>query len=94
MVVAELVSNCYAHAFPDAAGAITVTLRRSEQTGEAELIIRDDGAGFVENPGSKRHGIGLVRRLAQQVRAKVDLVCDSGTMWTFRFPAGAAAEAG
>lgn len=91
MVVAELVSNSYAHAFPDLRGTISVTLTRSGPTGGAMLIVADDGAGFAEKPGSKRHGVGLIRRLVQQVRGTAELQSESGTVWTFRFPTEAAA---
>jgi two-component sensor histidine kinase len=54
MIVAELVSNSYEHAFPGAGGTIDVSLRLSEGTGEAILIVSDTGQGFVEQPGSSR----------------------------------------
>lgn len=92
MVVAELVSNSYQHAFPDLCGTIAVSLRRSEAIGEAVLTVADDGVGFVEAPGSKRHGVGLIRRLVQQVRGTVALQTERGTAWTLRFPLTVAAE--
>lgn len=85
MIVAELVSNSYEHAFPDGKGAIRVSLTGSEPAGEATLVVSDNGAGFVEQPGSKRHGVGLVRRLMQQVRGVVERTDGPGTQWTFRF---------
>ena len=86
MVVAEVVSNSYEHAFAHASGSIKVSLQRSKQAGEATLIVSDDGAGFVEQQGSKRHGVGLVRRLMQQVQGTASLHSDPGATWTFRFP--------
>ncbi|HET6804205.1 MAG TPA: histidine kinase dimerization/phosphoacceptor domain -containing protein [Frateuria sp.] len=86
MAVAELVSNSYTHAFPDRRGTIRVSLLRSRPTGEAVLTVADDGAGFVEKPGSKRHGVGLVRRLVQQVRGTAELYSENGAAWTLRFP--------
>jgi two-component sensor histidine kinase len=92
MVVAELVSNSYGHAFPDAAGTITVSLRYAAQTDHATLAVSDDGLGFVEPPGSKRHGLGLVRRLMEQVGGSVQVVAVAGTTWTLSFPVGVTAE--
>jgi two-component sensor histidine kinase len=84
IVVAEIVSNAYLHAFPERAGAIHVDLKRSPAG--AVLTIGDDGIGFVEPPSSKRHGFGLVRRLMQQIGGVVRVVSDRGTKWTLAFP--------
>ena len=95
MVVAELVANSFDHAFPGGTGTVTVELRRSAQDDTATLTVSDDGTGFVELPGSKRHGVGLVRRLVEQVRGTDELRSppgrrpaqpEHGTVWTLRFP--------
>jgi len=52
----------------------------------ATLVIKDDGPGFEVNPGSKRHGLGLVRRLAEQVRGTASVAANKGTVWTISFP--------
>jgi two-component sensor histidine kinase len=84
IVVAEIVSNAYVHAFPERAGAIHVDLKRTPDG--AVLMIGDNGIGFVEPPTSKRHGLGLVRRLMQQIGGVVRVVSDRGTKWTLAFP--------
>lgn len=86
MVAAETVSNSYEHAFRKARGTINVSLKRSEVADQAILIVSDNGSGFVEQPGSKRHGVGLVRRLIEQVHGAVELQSEHGATWTFRFP--------
>lgn len=86
MAVAELVSNSYEHAFPTQAGAIDVSLQPSADDRSAILVVADDGISFVEKPGSKRHGVGLVRRLVEQVRGTATLTTEQGTVWTLRFP--------
>lgn len=86
MVVAELVANSYDHAFPDGAGTVTLRLSRTPGANTASLIVADSGAGFTEAPGSKRHGVGLVRRLLEQVGGTADLHSTAGTVWTLRFP--------
>jgi two-component sensor histidine kinase len=87
IVVAELVTNSYEHAFPSGKGAITVLVRRTTAAvGMATMTIRDNGTGFETETHSKRHGLGLVRRLAEQVRGTAMLDMDRGTVWTIRFP--------
>jgi two-component sensor histidine kinase len=87
IVIAEIISNAYIHAFPGRAGAIRVDLTRSA-TG-ALLTIGDDGVGFVEPPTSKRHGLGLVRRLMEQIGGAVRVFSDRGTKWSLTFPMAA-----
>jgi two-component sensor histidine kinase len=91
MVVAELVSNSYEHALPNAEGTIQVSLRRSD-IGDGVLVVKDNGTGFTEEPGSKRHGVGLVRRLVQQVQGTAELRSDHGSVWTVRFPVSSPTE--
>ena len=87
IVVAELVTNSYDHAFPSGKGAITVLVRRTTAAvGMATMTIRDNGAGFETEAYSKRHGLGLVRRLVEQVRGTAMLDMDHGTVWTIKFP--------
>ena len=87
IVVAELVTNSYDHAFPGGVGAIAVSaFRAAREADQAILIIRDDGIGFVTQAESKRHGLGLVRRLIEQVRGTVTLDATHGTLWTIMLP--------
>lgn len=92
MVVAELVSNSLDHAFANASGTIRVSLKRSKKANEAVVIVSDDGIGFVEQLGSKRHGMGLVRRLVQQLHGTASLHSSPGATWTLRFPTGASGK--
>ena len=90
IIVTEVISNAYIHAFPERAGAIHVFLTRD--TIGAVLTISDDGVGFVEPPLSKRHGLGLVRRLMEQIEGTTRVVSDHGTKWVFAFPTTAEGE--
>lgn len=94
IIVAELVTNGYDHAFPAGKGAIAVSVRgpRGDER-MATMTIRDDGAGFEPQPGSKRHGVGLVRRLVEQIRGTATVANDHGAVWTIRFPVAPVAEA-
>ena len=93
IVVAELVTNSYDHAFPRGQGAINVSVRRAaEDVGTATITIRDNGTGFTVKAGNKRHGLGLVRRLVEQVRGTLAVTSDQGTVWTVKFPLVLASE--
>jgi two-component sensor histidine kinase len=88
IVLAELVTNAYDHAFPNGDGSITVSVRApAKDAGHiATLTVSDTGSGFVPEFASKRHGLGLVRRLIQQVRGTLGVKSDNGTVWNVKFP--------
>jgi len=86
LAVAELISNSYVHAFPAGKGTISVSLLRGEPGEKATIAFADDGVGFRENGDSKRHGLGLVKRLMQQVGGSAELRSEHGTEWLLRFP--------
>jgi two-component sensor histidine kinase len=87
IVVAEVVTNSYEHAFSGGRGSIVVSVRSALEDGDtATMTISDDGAGFEAKAESKRHGLGLVRRLVEQVRGTASLDSENGTVWTVRIP--------
>lgn len=88
IVVAELVTNSYDHAFPTGVGATTVSVRRAAEAdgGMATMTVSDTGNGFKAKTESKRHGLGLVRRLVEQVGGRATVEAERGTAWTIRFP--------
>jgi len=88
IVVAEVVTNSYDHAFPGGKrGSIIVSVRRADRDADiATMTISDDGTGFPAKAESKRHGLGLVRRLVEQVRGSAVVNSDHGTVWTIKIP--------
>jgi two-component sensor histidine kinase len=87
IVIAELVTNSYDHAFVDGRGSTIVSVCGG--TGDdnmATMTVRDNGKGFKTQVKDKRHGLGLVRRLVEQVRGTATVDSDHGTVWTIRFP--------
>jgi two-component sensor histidine kinase len=88
IVVAEVVTNSYDHAFPGGKrGSIIVSVRRADGDADvATLTISDDGTGFLAKAENKRHGLGLVRRLVEQVRGSAVVNSDHGTVWTIKIP--------
>jgi two-component sensor histidine kinase len=90
IVLAELVTNSYDHAFPDGTGSISVSVRGPANPGAlATMTILDSGPGFNAKAESKRHGLGLVRRLIEQVGGTVALDSHRCTFWTIEFPVAA-----
>ncbi len=90
IILAELVTNSYDHAFPDGTGSITVAVRApAGDDSMATMTILDSGPGFDPKVENKRHGLGLVRRLAEQIRGTVTLDSRHCTFWTVRFPVAA-----
>jgi two-component sensor histidine kinase len=90
IVVAELVTNSYDHAFPDGQGTISLSVQRDvANPALAVLVVADDGISFIPKNGSKRVGLGLVRRLIEQIGGTVAVNTDHGTKWTMTFPTAA-----
>jgi two-component sensor histidine kinase len=87
IILVEIVTNSYDHAFPDGKGRISVIVKcPAAGQNSASMTIADNGIGFTVDPESKRHGIGLVRRLITQLDGTVDLDSRHGTVWTLIFP--------
>jgi two-component sensor histidine kinase len=86
LVVAELISNSYLHAFPVGCGTIRVSLLQGTSGEEAEIEFTDNGVGLIDVGNDKRHGIGLVRRLMEQINGSAKLRSDKGTAWNLQFP--------
>jgi two-component sensor histidine kinase len=88
IVVAEVVTNSYDHAFPSGKGSIIVSVQNAAfgDVDAVTMIISDDGKGFKAQTESKRHGLGLVRRLVEQVRGTATVESEDGTVWTMKIP--------
>ncbi len=86
LATSELISNSYDHAFPGGSGSISVTLSGRAPADKGVIVVADSGGGFTEAADSRRHGVGLVRRLMQQVGGSATLQADGGAQWTLEFP--------
>jgi two-component sensor histidine kinase len=87
IIVTELVTNSYDHAFIGGRGSIKVSVIRCDEDADIGILsISDDGEGFVPENGGKRQGLGLVWRLIEQVRGNGIVASDHGTAWTVKFP--------
>ena len=88
LITNELVCNAMKHAFPDQeSGGITVTLRR--ELNLANLTVQDNGVGLPANfdPATAGGmGFNLIRILAEQLEARLQIQNDGGTSVSVRFP--------
>jgi two-component system, sensor histidine kinase PdtaS len=88
LVVNELLSNCYKHAFPDGqAGTIELIFQALD--GHAVLTVRDDGVGMDLKKAEAHTGFGmtLIRSLAEQLSGELMIDVLAGTEISLRFPA-------
>ena len=89
-IVNELLSNSLKYAFPEGrAGEIRVEVR-PEGERNVSLVVADNGIGLPENVGfwtTRSLGLRLVRTLADQLRATVELTSRGGTEIKLTFPA-------
>lgn len=89
LIVNELLTNCFKHAFPDRTnGLIEVILQKSAIDQNLHLIIQDDGVGLPQNIDLKKTdslGLRLVRILTQQLRASLNVSSVAGTSFHFTF---------
>jgi two-component sensor histidine kinase/CHASE3 domain sensor protein len=68
IVVGELVTNAYKHAFPNGRGGRILVKLLRDAGGSPELVVRDDGQGIAEGtePGEGGLGSVIIKQLAQQ----------------------------
>jgi PAS domain S-box-containing protein len=82
LIINELVSNSLKHAFPDGReGQVRIELV-SPQSGMAQLVVADNGVGLqngIDWATARSLGWRLVRSLAEQLGAEVEVKSGSGT---------------
>lgn len=94
LIVNELVTNSLKHAFPEGrTGKICIELRSFER-GIISLSVKDDGVGLSTDPDTgtpKSVGMGLqlVKALARQIKASLEIDGHDGAAFTIVFSAPA-----
>ncbi len=88
LIVSEVVSNAFKHAFGDGRyGEIVVKL--AENSGEIRLEIHDDGTGFAAGDAAatpQSMGLRLIESLAGQIGGRTAWTSDQGTRFTLVLP--------
>lgn len=82
LILTELVSNCFKHAFPDAReGEIMISLQSIGED-EFELVVKDNGIGMPEDvrpDNPKSLGLDLVGMFVDQLNGKIEITGTTGT---------------
>jgi two-component sensor histidine kinase len=89
LIISELVSNAFKHAFPDGRrGEILVELRQGEAD-QVELIITDDGVGIppeIDPASAVTVGLGLVTETVRgQLGGSIEIERSHGVRFEIRF---------
>ncbi len=73
VVLTELVTNAFKYAYPDGVGEIRVRLTRLPDE-QAELVVEDDGVGWVEGAPAKGTGVGsrIVSAMCNSLGARIE----------------------
>lgn len=89
LIINELVSNTFKHAFPEGKrGEVCVSLF-PESEGQYTLIVKDNGIGFpkkMDFRNTKSLGMQLVTMLVDQLEGTIELKRDEGTEFVISFP--------
>jgi PAS domain S-box-containing protein len=89
LLLHELVSNCFRHAFsPGDTGEIRIELQ-SHKTGTLVLVVSDNGRGFPEQVDFRSTdslGLQLICSLTEQLRGHIELERGHGARFTVTFP--------
>jgi two-component sensor histidine kinase len=88
LILNEVVTNAFKYAFKNVSDpALYITLKESEQ--KLLLTIADNGREFTEKAWKQSTSFGrqLMQSLTMQLEGSMQLNCNSGSVFTFTFPA-------
>jgi two-component sensor histidine kinase len=85
LIINELISNAYKHAFVnDNKGIITLQLVQNEN--DFELVVKDNGVGMAEKKSTKKSlGLELVQQLVSQIQGSLRVQDISGLLYLIQF---------
>lgn len=87
LIINELISNAFKHAFPDdRTGEINIDFTQNQEA--FLLVIKDNGVGFPIDKdfmNSRSLGLQLVSTLTNQLMGSISLDRDTGSVFTLRF---------
>ncbi len=85
LILNEVISNSFKHAFPAKTGTIAVSLNKVDNT--FTLTVADNGIGLQCDNWKTGNtlGIQLIHTLAEQLDAKMEMICENGLKYVFEF---------
>ncbi|MBK9760925.1 MAG: sensor histidine kinase [Flavobacteriales bacterium] len=87
IILCELLTNCYKHAFPYVTGGhIEIRVRKEEQD-VYRLNVKDNGKGLLRDPDKAEAELGLelVEALADQIDGRMEISTENGTNISITF---------
>ncbi len=85
IVLIELVTNAFIHAFPQSSGNIMVGLTKEAGRRHAVLVVKDNGKGLDPSANNHRNGVRLVERLIEHINGRLTILNDMGTTFLLNF---------
>jgi PAS domain S-box-containing protein len=89
LIINEVMSNTYMHAFPgERSGNVRILLKKQPDSPSITLIIHDDGIGLPDSFSLEQvrtMGLQIVQILSRQLEADVILKNDEGTLFSLCF---------
>jgi len=86
LIINELVTNTYKHAFSDKRGTIIVSFKKEKEEENYILIVEDNGKGFVLDKESRSLGSKLIKTLIyDQLEGNMEIFTNNHTKYTIRF---------
>ena len=85
IVLIELVTNAFIHAFPQSSGNIMVGLTKEAGRRHAILVVKDNGKGLDPSANNHRNGVRLVERLIEHINGRLTILNDMGTTFLLNF---------
>jgi two-component sensor histidine kinase len=87
LILNELITNAFKHAFPNGGPGEIRVLLRAVGSESFELSVADDGIGMAEDYAkSETMGLTLVRLLTEQLEGTMELSGENGTRCVIGFP--------
>ena len=94
LILNEVITNIYKHAFPDGEGTVEVTARLRDDM--VEIRVKDDGVGLPENVNlavTETLGMQLIRTLSDQLEGRSEYSReDVGTLFSLQIPVSSEAS--
>jgi two-component sensor histidine kinase/PAS domain-containing protein len=87
IILTELITNCFKHAFDTGGGALSISFRETENS--YLLTLTDDGPGSPGDPQLKKSsglGLTLIKHLTDQLKGKVQFDGSRGFVTRLEFP--------